>query len=78
MTQILRKSKEIEDYYQRHLEKLREIQTELKKLIRNKRQITYSDIINYIIKQDNKGEIYTQIILWCNYNIRKGNFFIEF
>ncbi len=78
MTQILRKSKEIEDYYHRHLEKLREIQTELKKLIRNKRQITYSDIINYLIKQDYKGEIYTQIILWCNYKIRKGNFFIEF
>ena len=78
MTQTLRKSKEIEDYYHQHLEKLHEIQTELKKLIRNKRQITYSDIINYLIKQDYKGEIYTQIILWCNYNIRKGNFFIEF
>ena len=70
MTQTLRNHQ--------HLEKLHEIQTELKKLIRNKRQITYSDIINYLIKQDYKGEIYTQIILWCNYNIRKGNFFIEF
>ena len=78
MTQTLRKSKEIEDYYHQHLEKLHEIQTELKKLIRNKRQITYSDIINYLIKQDYKGENYTQIILWCNHNIRKGNFFIEF
>ena len=78
MTQILRKSKEIEQYFHQHLEKLREIQTELKKLVRNKRQITYSDIINYLIKQDYKGEIYTQIILWCNYNIRKGNFFLDF
>ena len=78
MTQILKKSKEIEDYYHQHLEKLREIHIELKKIISNKRQITYSDIINYLIKQDYRGEIYTQIILWCNYNIRKGNFFLDF
>ncbi|TFG16155.1 MAG: hypothetical protein EU531_07435 [Promethearchaeota archaeon] len=78
MPQIINDSKEIEDYYQRHLEILRKIHTTLKDIIKNKRQITYSDIINFIIKENYKNEIYTQIIVWCNYNIRKGNFFVDF
>ena len=78
MPQIINHSKEIEDYYQQHLEILQKIHTTLKDVIRNKRQITYSDIINFIIKENYKNEIYTQIIVWCNYNIRKGNFFVDF
>ena len=78
MSQIINKSKEIEDFYHEHLEILRKIHSKLKDLIRNKRRVAYSDIINFIIKQNYKSEIYSQIIVWCNYNIRKGNFFVDF
>jgi len=78
MSQIINKSEEIEDYYHQHLEVLQKIHSQLKELIRNQRQVTYSDIINFIIKQNYKNKIYTQIILWCNYKIRKGNFFVDF
>lgn len=78
MSQIIKNSKEIEDIYNKHLDVLRKIYSKLKVLLKNKRQISYSDIVNYIIKQNYKSEIYTQIIVWCNYNIRKGNFFVEF
>jgi hypothetical protein len=78
MSQIVKDSKEIEDYYNQHLEVLRRIHHLIKQRIKNKRQITYSDIIGFISKQNLKSEVYTQIIVWCNYNIRKGNFFVDF
>ena len=46
------------------------------KMISNKRPIMYSDIINIIIKEKLEGKYYTDLILWCNYNIRKGNFIV--
>jgi hypothetical protein len=78
MTQISKNIEKIEGYYHQNLEILHKIQLKLKELVKNIREITYSDIINYILKEDLKGKIYTQIIIWCNYNIRKGNFFIDF
>jgi len=50
----------------------------LKKRIRNKREIMYSDIINLIIREGYMGEKYSQLILWCNYNIRLGKTYLEF
>ena len=48
------------------------------KMISNKRPIMYSDIINIIIREKLHGKYYTDLILWCNYNIKKGNFIINF
>jgi hypothetical protein len=49
---------------------------ELNLIIKGKREIMYSDIINLIIREDYKGEIYNDIILWCNYNIRQGKYIV--
>ena len=50
----------------------------LKHLIKGKRDLMYSDIINLIIRGGYVGENYNEIILWCNYKIRLGKTFIEF
>ena len=46
-------------------------------ILKGKRQIMYSDIINLIIREDYKGEIYNQLIRWCNIQIKKGKFILE-
>ena len=50
----------------------------LKKKLRGRREIMYSDIINFIIRGGHIGEKYSQLILWCNYKIRLGKTFVEF
>lgn len=47
------------------------------KMISDKRPIMYSDIINIIIREKLKGKYYNDLILWCNYNIKKGNFIVN-
>ena len=78
MAQLINKSKIFDNFYHQHCEVLQKIKIKILKKIRDKRQITYSDIINFIIKDNYKSDIYTQIIVWCNINIRKGNFIIDF
>ena len=50
----------------------------IKKRIRGRREIMYSDIINFIIRGGYTEERYSQLILWCNYKIRLGKTFVEF
>jgi hypothetical protein len=50
----------------------------LKKRIRGKRKIMYSDVINLIIREGYIGDMYSKLILWCNYKIRLGKTYIEF
>ena len=50
----------------------------LKKKLRGRREIMYSDIINFIIRGGYTEEKYSQLILWCNYKIRLGKTFVEF
>jgi len=57
-----------------HSNLFKRIFKELNLIIKGKREIMYSDIINLIIREDYKGEIYNEIILWCNYNIRQGKY----
>ncbi|MFX1241663.1 MAG: hypothetical protein ACFFA7_10485 [Promethearchaeota archaeon] len=38
----------------------------------------YSDIINLIIREGYIGDIYSKLILWCNYKIRRGKTYLEF
>ena len=56
---------------------LREIIKKLDMILKGKREIMYSDIINLIIREGYIGENYNQIILWCNYKIRLGEIYVE-
>lgn len=59
-------------------EALENIIETLKKKIRGRRRIMYSDIINFIIREGYIGEKYSKLILWCNYKIRRGKTYVEF
>ncbi len=50
----------------------------LKNKIRGRRNVMYSDVINLIIREGYIGDIYSKLILWCNYKIRLGKTYIEF
>ena len=60
-----------------NIDMLKTILNKLKKKIQGKRSIMYYDIINYVVREGFRGEIYNQIILWCNYKIRFGEIFVE-
>ena len=47
---------------------------EIEQSIKGKRKIMYSDIINLIIREDYRGKMFNEIILWCNYKIRQGKY----
>ena len=55
---------------------LREVICRLDNIIKGKRRIMYSDIINLILREGHKDEISKELILWCNYKIRSGELFI--
>jgi len=59
-------------------ELLDNIISKLKQIIKGKREIMYSDIINLIIREGYIGKNYNLLILWCNYKIRLGKIFVEF
>ncbi len=59
-------------------ELLENIINKLKQIIKGKREIMYSDIINLIIREGYIGKNYNLLILWCNYKIRLGKIFVEF
>ena len=50
----------------------------LKQIIKGKRDLMYSDIINLIIREGYMEDNYRKLILWCNYKIRLGKTFVEF
>jgi len=43
-------------------------------ILKGKREVMYSDIINLIAKENYRGKLYNEIMLWCNYNIRQGKY----
>ena len=55
---------------------LREVICRLDNIIKGKRRIMYSDIINLILREGHKDEISKELILWCNYKIRSGELFV--
>ena len=57
---------------------LEELLEKIKKILKGKRKIMYSDIINVIIREGFNGENHKQLLLWCNYKIRLGGIFVEF
>ena len=58
-----------------HLDLLEIIFKKINLIIKGKREIMYSDIINLIAKENYSGKLYNEIMLWCNYNIRQGKYF---
>jgi len=57
---------------------LKEILDKLNRIMKGKRRIMYSDIINLILREGLNGESYNNLIIWCNYKIRIGEIFVEF
>lgn len=59
-----------------HLDLLEKIFKKINRVIKRKREIMYSDIINLIARGNFRGKLYNEILLWCNYNIRQGKYFV--
>ena len=78
MTQISNNLKKIKDISVSNCELLEDAIKIIKKKIKGRREIMYSDIINFIIRGGYMEERYSQLILWCNYKIRLGKTFVEF
>jgi hypothetical protein len=49
----------------------------IKNKIKGRRRIMYSDVINLIIREGYNGDMYSKLILWCNYKIRLGKTYID-
>ena len=76
MNQIQRPIKRNIDINSSHLDVLGKIFKNVNQIIKGKRDVMYSDIINIIARKNYSGKLYNEIILWCNYNIRQGKYFV--
>lgn len=56
---------------------LKELMKIINHTIQGKREIMYSDVINLIVREGYNGEIYNHLIIWCNFNIKSGNYIIN-
>jgi len=74
LSQIQNQSNEVQYITSSHLNLLKRIMKEIDQSIKGKRKITYSDIINLIIREDYRGKMFNEIILWCNYKIKQGKY----
>lgn len=68
---------EIRDFPDKNSKFLKQIITKLNIIIRGRRRIMFSDIINFIAKEGSKDELSNRLILWCTYKIRLGGVFID-
>jgi hypothetical protein len=75
MNQIQGLNKRLIDISSSHLDLLEKLFKKINLIIKGKREIMYSDIINLIAKENYNGKLYNEILLWCNYNIRQGKYF---
>ena len=78
MSEIAETLKFIENIPRRNKDILNDLCKQLKEIFKDNRPIMYSDIINVIIRKKFYGECYNQLIVWCNYHIKKGNYLIDF
>ena len=72
MSQTQNQSKEAQNITASQYDLIKGIMKDLDQSIKGKRKIMYSDIINLIIRENYRGKIYNEILLWCNYKIRQG------
>jgi len=70
--------KKIKEYPKKNAKLLKRIKNEILKDLDQKREVMFSDIINLIIRKDYEGEIYTRLIIWCNYKMRIGEIYLKF
>ena len=68
---------EIRDFPDKNSIFLEQIITKLNLVIRGRRKIMFSDIINFIAKEGSNDELSNRLILWCSYKIRLGGVFID-
>lgn len=77
MAQVHTKIKAIDNIAQKYNDVLKEIYKKINQTIKGKREIMYTDFIIFLTRNQYKGEIYNQIIIWCNYNIKQGNYLVK-
>ncbi len=77
MSQRIMSIEEIKDFPKKNSLFLKEIIDRLNNIIKGKRKLMYSDIINFIAREGIKDELCNNLIIWCNYKIRFGDIFIE-
>jgi hypothetical protein len=78
MRRVSLNSEFIEKFQRNNRKKLNKLVFEINKILENKRDVMYSDIINYINRSDFSNQDYNEIILWCNLKIRLGKIFVDF
>ncbi|TFG01221.1 MAG: hypothetical protein EU540_04250 [Promethearchaeota archaeon] len=71
-------NQKIKNFPEKNSTILKEIIDKLNRIMKGKRRIMYSDIINLILREGLNGESYNNLIIWCNYKIRLGEIFVEF
>lgn len=74
MSHFQNQFKEAQNITPSHHDLIKRIMKEIDQSIKGKRKIMYSDIINLIIREDYRGKLFNEIILWCNYKIRQGKY----
>ena len=74
LSQIQNQSKEVLNITSSQYDLIKRIMEKIDQSIKGKRNIMYSDIINFIIREDHRGKMFNEIILWCNYKIRQGKY----
>lgn len=74
MRRIQNHSKNAQKLTPSHHDLIKGILKEIDQLIKGKREIMYSDIINLIIREDYRGKMFNEIILWCNYKLKQGKY----
>ncbi|MFX1315142.1 MAG: hypothetical protein ACFE9T_04715 [Promethearchaeota archaeon] len=77
MTLIQKSIDQIKNFPKENFGLLEKIITKLHQNLEEKRNVMYCDIINLIIRKGKTGEKYNQLILWCNYKIRLGEFIVK-
>ncbi len=56
---------------------LKEIVDKLSYIIKGTRRIMYSDIINFVVRENFLDEYGTRLLRWCNGKIREGEVYVE-
>ena len=78
MSELTKIFKKIKESPQINSDLLKQICRKVKLKLNGIREVMYSDIINIIVRESYIGEDFYQLIIWCNYNIKNGKFFVKF
>ena len=76
LSQINNHYKKARNISSSHYHIIKRISKEIEQSIEKERKIMYSDIINLIMRKNYTGKMYNEIIIWCNYKIKQGKYFL--